>query len=191
MLLGWLNGMTPLPPAELTTGSEASCANSVASSNASERAIPPPTNINARLADDSTSTAVAIADGSAAATSPGWDSSNSTGSLSTIPSGGISMKVGRGRPERICRNASLTAPGASCGRIMDVRHLVMGLARSIWSWISCNPSSALPICARGTWPARSSTGEERAYAVANPDPALYMPTPGTITATPGLPVTRA
>jgi len=49
----------------------------------------------------------------------------------------------------------------------------------------------LPIPARFTWPARSNTGDEHAYAVARPDAALYTPTPGTTQATPGRPAARA
>ena len=164
--------MTPFPPAEFTTGIPVISASSVNSSNASERATPPPTNIRARRADVRASSPASISAWSAGSTAPGWDSSSSTVSRSTIPSGGISIKVGRGRPERICLKASLTADGASRGRMIDLRHLVIGFTRSIWSSISCSPSIPLPICARGTCPASSNTGEDRAYAVASPDPAL-------------------
>ena len=171
-LFGWLAGMTPLPPAELTTGIPVISASSINSSNASERATPPPTNITARRADDKASNADSISASLAGTADPGWDSSSSTISRSTIPSGGISIYVGRGLPERICTNASLTADGASCGRMIDLLHFVIGFTRSIWSSISCSPSIPLPICALGTCPASSNTGDDRAYAVANPEPAL-------------------
>ena len=70
------------------------------------------------------------------------------------------------------------------------RHLVTGRTMSAWSRTSCTAPTFLPIWPREIWPAIMRTGEERAYAVARPEAALYMPTPGTTNATPGFPDTR-
>ena len=49
MLFGCEYGITPLPPAELTTGNPVISASSFSSSNASARAMPPPAEDNRRL----------------------------------------------------------------------------------------------------------------------------------------------
>ena len=72
-----------------------------------------------------------------------------TSSRSTDASGGISISAGRGRPVRICLNASDTVQGMSRGRSARWRHLVTGRTTSGWSTISCTPPRFLSIWPRG------------------------------------------
>ena len=97
---------------------------------------------------------------------------SSTSSRSTPASGGISISTGRGRPLRICLKASVTAAGTSRGLDAARCHLVTVRTVPAWSSTSCTAPMFLPIAARDTCPAMTSTGEERAYAVAMPDAAL-------------------
>lgn len=76
------------------------------------------------------------------------------------------------RLPRIRRKTSLTAAGISRGLMTPPRHLVTERTVSAWSSTSCTAPAFSPIAARGTCPAMTSTGEERAQAVATPAAAL-------------------
>ena len=101
---------------------------------------------------------------------------STTSSCYTPASGGISTKTGRGRPVRICLNASNTASGISRGLIASRCHFVTPRTAPGWSSISCTAPRPLPIAPRGIWPAmRRHSVVEREKALVRPAAALYSP----------------
>ena len=106
-------------------------------------------------------------------------------------SGGTSNSTGRGRPVRICSNASRTRPGISSGVMPQADHFVTDFSISCWKGISCNMPRPTPIRSDWICPERQSTGAEQAYAVESAAVALRSPGPGTTRQTPTLPVVRA
>ena len=100
-----------------------------------------------------------------------WTQASSTGAfvVSRNASGGASTWAGRGRPVAITTNALWIAAGRPSGSRTRVAYFVTGRTTSSWSWMSWSRPRSLPIPARFTWPASSSTGDEHAYAVARPE----------------------
>ena len=68
---------------------------------------------------------------------------------------GISSATGRGRPVRICANASAIRCGASCGASMRAAHLVRRRMIPSWSGSSWSRPKPRPIRRSGTWPAEA------------------------------------
>ena len=111
----------PRPPRKAATGASSSSASARTASLACW--APLPVMIIGRLAPASSLAAASTsiddgAGGSGMAAAP----SSSTSPLDAIVSQAISMATGPGRPDSICRNASLTMAGASAGRSMRAAH---------------------------------------------------------------------
>ena len=153
--------MVPLPPLEVTTGIFVASANLMRASSASERATPPPAYISGRRDCAMTLAASRRSSGLGTIREMRAGLRNTPPSCSTPASGGISTKIGRGRPVRICLNASNTASGISRGLIASRCHFVTPRTAPGWSSISCTAPRPLPIAPRGIWPAMRSTGVDR------------------------------
>ena len=119
--------MTPLPPLEVTTGMFVASANFTSEASASERATPPPAYMRGVLAWAMTWTASRRSSSLGMILEIRAGLLSWTSSRSTPASGGISIRTGRGRPVRICLNASNTARGTSRGLAACPCHLVTGL----------------------------------------------------------------
>ena len=119
----WSSGMTPRPPRKAATGASSSSASARTASLAC--CAPLPVMIIGRLAAASSLAAASTSSGEGAAGfGMAAGPSGSTNALDAIVSHAISMATGPGRPDSICRNASLTISGASAGRSMRAAHLV-------------------------------------------------------------------
>ena len=95
---GWVSGMVPLPPLEVTTGMFVASASSTRASSASERATPPPAYIRGMRDRAMTWAASRRSSGVGTIREMRAGSRSATSSRSTPASGGISIRTGRGRP---------------------------------------------------------------------------------------------
>ena len=127
---GWLSGIVPLPPLEVTTGMFVASASLIRASSASDLATPPPANIRGMDERAMTPAASFRSSGLGTMREIRAGSRSFTSSYSTPASGGISIRTGRGRPVRICLNASNTASGTSRGLLACRCHLVTGRTAS-------------------------------------------------------------
>jgi len=181
----------PLPSRVVMTPAWRNVANSANSSDASAAWMPPPATMTVVAAPASMSAAWRMRSRSGPSRSLTAGSSNGATVDSARVSGGTSTWVGRGRPERMATNASWIAPGRSSAFVMRSARFVTGRTRSSWSWTSWARLLPMPIADRLICPDSWRTGDDAAYAVASPAPALYTPGPGTISVVPGRPSTRA
>ena len=107
--------MAPLPPPDVTTGMFVASASRTRACSAPDCATPPPANISGDRERAMTAAASSSCSRLGTMRDTGAGFRSWTSSRSTSASGGMSITTGRGRPVRICLNASDTARGISRG----------------------------------------------------------------------------
>ena len=144
--------MVPLPPLDVTTGMFVASASLTRDSSASDLATPPPANISGERDLAMTPAASRRSSGLGTIREIRAGDRSVTSSCSTPASGGTSIRTGRGRPVRICLNASNTAFGISLGLSACRCHLVTERTVFPWSRTSWTAPRLLPIAPAGSGP---------------------------------------
>ena len=187
---GLRSSIAPLPSRVVTTGACRSSATAVSSALASSPSTtPPPAKISGRSAAASSAAARRHRVG--------------IRGLARRRARRRASSHRRGLGERLGRHLDLDRSGPAASqpgeRLVHRAGDLVGLERALLPLgdradeveLVVRPRAAArdawPMPWRFTWPAMSSTGDDAAYAVARPAPALYTPTPGTTNATPGRP----